>query len=237
LVAKIAWQAHDAATSLKLVEKGLPKEDFAVAALIDFPIQITAGWLAARWSVGDQPLRPWLHAWWFRVGFAAAGMLVVSTFRPPVSWTWMGMVIIFVVLGGFSSTIQFVGISAFHTRISDPAIGGTYMTMLNTAANLGGTWPGFFVLRGIDYFTVATCKVKEQGSEVLIKASECVSEHGKGQCTALGGECVTERDGYYIVSTFCIIIGIIIFLTFTRPTALALQALPISKWRVSHQSR
>jgi len=27
------------------------------------------------------------------------------------------------------STIQFVGISAFHTRISDPAIGGTYMTV------------------------------------------------------------------------------------------------------------
>lgn len=26
-------------------------------------------------------------------------------------------------------TIQFVGISAFHTRISDPLIGGTYMTV------------------------------------------------------------------------------------------------------------
>ena len=28
-----------------------------------------------------------------------------------------------------ASTIQFVGISAFHTRISDPLIGGTYMTV------------------------------------------------------------------------------------------------------------
>jgi hypothetical protein len=43
--------------------------------------------------------------------------------------------------------------------------------MLNTASNLGGTWPGFFVLRGIDYFTVATCNIKKQGSEVLIKGS------------------------------------------------------------------
>lgn len=102
MVAKIAWQAHDAATSLKLVEKGLPKEDFAVAALIDFPIQITAGWLAASWSVGSQPLRPWLYAWRFRVGFAIIGMLLVSTFRPPVTWTWMAVVIIFVVLAGFS---------------------------------------------------------------------------------------------------------------------------------------
>lgn len=29
----------------------------------------------------------------------------------------------------FCRTIQFVGISAFHTRISDPLIGGTYMTV------------------------------------------------------------------------------------------------------------
>lgn len=27
------------------------------------------------------------------------------------------------------STVQFVGISAFHTRVSDPLIGGTYMTV------------------------------------------------------------------------------------------------------------
>lgn len=101
-VAKIAWQAHDAASSLKLVEKGLPKEDFAVAALIDFPIQITAGWLAARWSVGDKPLRPWMYAWWVRAGFAALAMVVVSTFRPPVTWGWMSIVIVFVVLAGFS---------------------------------------------------------------------------------------------------------------------------------------
>jgi PAT family acetyl-CoA transporter-like MFS transporter 1 len=26
---------------------------------------------------------------------------------------------------------------AFHAKISDPAIGGTYMTLLNTLANLG----------------------------------------------------------------------------------------------------
>lgn len=26
---------------------------------------------------------------------------------------------------------------AFHARVADPSIGGTYMTLLNTAANLG----------------------------------------------------------------------------------------------------
>lgn len=48
----------------------------------------------------------------------------------------------------FERTVQFVGISAFHTRVSDPLIGGTYMTLLNTFTNLGGTWPKYFVLKG-----------------------------------------------------------------------------------------
>ena len=32
---------------------------------------------------------------------------------------------------------MFVSQMAFHAKISDPAIGGTYMTLLNTVANLG----------------------------------------------------------------------------------------------------
>jgi hypothetical protein len=63
--------------------------------------------------------------------------------------------------------VQFVGITAFHTQIADPLIGGTYMTvsfdfccsqsavftdlvvrvqLLNTVSNLGGTWPKVTVI-------------------------------------------------------------------------------------------
>ena len=35
---------------------------------------------------------------------------------------------------------------ALFNRVADPRIGGTYMTMLNTLANLGGQWPGTLVL-------------------------------------------------------------------------------------------
>jgi hypothetical protein len=34
----------------------------------------------------------------------------------------------FVVAAGLYSTVQFVGVTAFHTQIADPLIGGTYMT-------------------------------------------------------------------------------------------------------------
>jgi Acetyl-coenzyme A transporter 1 len=64
----------------------------------------------------------------------------------------------------YCSTTQFICSGAFNARISDPLIGGTYITvcvlylrrghllkrsqLLNTVVNLGGTWPKFFVLRG-----------------------------------------------------------------------------------------
>ena len=48
--------------------------------------------------------------------------------------------------GAAASAVMFVAQMAFFNRVSDPKIGGTYMTMLNTISNLGGQWPGTFVL-------------------------------------------------------------------------------------------
>jgi hypothetical protein len=53
--------------------------------------------------------------------------------------------------------------------------------------------------------------------------SECVSSEAKKECSASGGECVVERDGYYVVSIICIIVGVTIWVAFVRPTALKLQ--------------
>lgn len=45
-----------------------------------------------------------------------------------------------VVLHEVSSNCMFVAQMAFFSRISDPVIGGTYMTLLNTIANVGAKW-------------------------------------------------------------------------------------------------
>ena len=47
-----------------------------------------------------------------------------------------------IAVGGVASAAMFVAQMAFFNRVSDPKIGGTYMTMLNTISNLGGQWPG-----------------------------------------------------------------------------------------------
>ena len=108
--------------------------------------------------------------------------------------------------------------------------------LLNTVSNLGGTWPRYFVLQGVDGLTKATCHVASPGGslddEILISAHECVSDHGKAACADLGGRCITERDGYYATSTVCILLGVVLLFTFIQPTARKLQALPGAAWRV-----
>jgi PAT family acetyl-CoA transporter-like MFS transporter 1 len=103
--------------------------------------------------------------------------------------------------------------------------------LLNTFSNLGGTWPRFFVLKGVDYFTVATCEVpsalgtNDKASKLIVEVAECVSDHGKEACAAVGGACVTLQDGYYTVSAICVALGAVSVLLFIVPTAKRLEGM------------
>jgi MFS transporter, PAT family, solute carrier family 33 (acetyl-CoA transportor), member 1 len=102
-VCKIGFQANEAVTSLKMVEKGLEKEELALAVLIDFPCQIIGGYLTARWSKGDKPLRPWLLAYGVRLAFAALWPIVVHGFpTSPISNSYFSFLVAMTVVQGFA---------------------------------------------------------------------------------------------------------------------------------------
>jgi len=152
---------------------------------------------------------------------------------PPITTGFFAFLVLFRSLGEMASTTQFVCIGAFHARISDPVIGGTYITLVNTVSNLGSTWPRFFVLRAIDYFTIATCEVDGNSTSLTAQGVECVSEEGKALCSAAAGTCVMQRDGYYITTGICLVVGLLFIVAYVIPTAKRLQALPLTKWRVA----
>jgi len=104
IFAKVGFQANEAVTSLKMVEKGLGREDLAIAVLIDFPFQI----LEVGWQHGGpkatKPLRPWILAFWPRLGLHSLPTLMVYWFpAPPISMAFFTFVIIQTVLQSFSS--------------------------------------------------------------------------------------------------------------------------------------
>jgi PAT family acetyl-CoA transporter-like MFS transporter 1 len=108
MTCKIGSAAHDAATALKMVEKGLGKEDFAAAVLFDFPIQVIGGYLIARWSRGNRPLRPWIWAIWPRLLFALLAAVLLWKFpKPPITPAFFAFIVIFRSFGEMPTQVCF----------------------------------------------------------------------------------------------------------------------------------
>ena len=270
LVSKIAFQCNEAATNLKLLEKGFKREDLAVSVLIDVPFEIIFGYYVAKWSsdnnsgdknksdkenedIGNHDsvhgsklretqfkkmsfckkvqiilfgnntgvLTPWLYGFLGRLFAAILGSFVVAMFPSTgvVTRPYFIMIIIQHLMGSFMNTVQFVGISAFHTRVADPLLGGTYMTLLNTVSNFGGTWPRIIIMYLINWFTTYRCS---DGS--IVRGTP-------DQCLVNSPDAILIRDGYYTTNLICVILGIFIYIFVIRPNAQKLQKLPLSSWR------
>lgn len=132
LIAKLGFQANDGVTNLKLLDKGFSQEDLALTVLIDFPFELALGYYAGKWS-SSQPIRLWCWAFVGRLVAAAFAQFVVMIFPAGGVTTWyLVTVIVEHVFSTFMNTVMFVAVSAFHAKIADPVIGGTYMTLLAT---------------------------------------------------------------------------------------------------------
>ncbi|ERS99497.1 hypothetical protein HMPREF1624_04697 [Sporothrix schenckii ATCC 58251] len=240
LIAKIGFQANDGVTNLKLLEKGFGTDNLALTVLIDFPFEIGLGYYVGKWSQEFTPMRIWCWGFAGRLVAAVFAQLTVIFFPANgVNPLYLFIVILEHVMSTFMNTVMFVAVSAFHARIADPAIGGTYMTLLATVSNLGGTFPRYFVLRLVDYFTKATCHpgASEMAAKLkgplVTEAFSCAVQLEKERCVDGGGTCELERDGYYIVNILCVLVGTVAFTMFIRPQVLRLQALPLKAWRLS----
>jgi PAT family acetyl-CoA transporter-like MFS transporter 1 len=66
---------------------------------------------------------------------------------------------------------MFVAVMAFFARVSDPAVGGTYMTLLNTLCNLGGNWPTTLALWFVDSLTWRNCLGGTNADESCVGAA------------------------------------------------------------------
>ncbi len=68
-----------------------------------------------------------------RLVAAAFAQFTVMIFPSGGVTTWyLGTVIVEHLFSTFMNTVMFVSSAAFHAKIADPVIGGTYMTLLAT---------------------------------------------------------------------------------------------------------
>lgn len=103
LVSKIGFQISEV-TPLKLIEKGLPKEDLAFINLLNVPFELAGGWLAARWSRGNKPLKTWQRAFWarFLMGGIATALVWAFPSNGQVSYTYFSGIVAVTLLASFA---------------------------------------------------------------------------------------------------------------------------------------
>uniref|UniRef100_A0A8D8UEW4 Acetyl-coenzyme A transporter 1 n=1 Tax=Cacopsylla melanoneura TaxID=428564 RepID=A0A8D8UEW4_9HEMI len=195
LTCKIGFSASDAITSLKLIEAGVPKEKFAIMAVPLVPLQIVLPLLLSKYTVGARPMDIYIRA----IPYSCC-------------------------IHQVSLYAMFVASMAFFARVSDPGVGGTYMTLLNTLSNLGSNWPNTVALWLVDALTWKQCTGDESNT--------CSDPALVTACEAGQGKCVTQLDGYYIEILLCSVIGYL-WLFWGKRTIHHLQSRSSSAWQVS----
>lgn len=178
---------------LKAVEFGLSKQTTALLSpTIVLPLGIIVPIVATKYWLGH-PLKQFMFAYKFRVTFVAlVDVLMLLAVRSFLGGS--GLILGFgmgtsraifwallIASTAFQATVhslQFNAQMTFFAHRVDPAIGGSYMTLLNTFGNLGGTWPSSFIMYLIGQFTIPPdCSVGDDGVEV------CTG--GRGKCIQL----------------------------------------------------
>lgn len=237
----------------------MPKEHMAALGAAITPIEILLPLLVSRWTAGPRPLQLCVDAYLPRmaIGLVGSGLVYAAMVSLELKaefaanewpWRFYGLMVIAMLLHGVAMTAMFVSQMAFFAQISDPAMGGTYMTLLNTFSNLGSKWPNMLVLSLVDFATV------KEGREACTKPVLGMANRteASAQCAALKAEgckwfkdmnaaafwaapdaCdATRYDGFFVLTAACTAMGGLWFAT-NGSRLQRLQELPDSAWRVA----
>ena len=192
-VSKIAFAPGDAMNNLKIQGKGMPKEHMAIFGTFLGIISILLPGFIAKKTAGQRPFQLFTGLYIPRLLLNIIVAFIIYFAPTPVHDATIPLplwyyVIVFAayVLVAILSTAMFLGQVGLFAKISDPRLGGTYMTLLNTVANLAFKWPSTLVYFLVDIFTRQSMEVASDGTK----------------------KTTITMDGYYPTVFVCALIGI-----------------------------
>jgi MFS transporter, PAT family, solute carrier family 33 (acetyl-CoA transportor), member 1 len=170
LTSKIAFAATEAISLIKLQEAGMPKQHIGYMATLVGVFAVIIPGFVKDYTAGKTPFQLFTKLYVPRLCLNA--LMVAVIYGSPKPWPetfTFGKIVFYVGLLLISlcqtvvSTAMFVGQVGLFAKISDPRIGGTYMTLLNTVANLAFKWP-----LSCSYFIIDLLTSKDADGQYIV---------------------------------------------------------------------
>jgi len=243
LTCKAAMGVFDTVSTIELVEAGVPNDHIALLSSALFPVSLlTQVYISGKYFAGSggeggkesKALTLWVECYPSRLVLGALGLalvLIVPYYKTP-SGLPLALYAVMFFLAALESMLRgtmFVAQMAFYNRVSDPAIGGTYMTMLNTISNLGSAWPNTAALWIVGATTVKRCVPRACPDSIMKRLSEGIGTQG-ADC---GCDDVKVVNGFVVTVVISLVVGVLWYSKFRKRVA-ALQELPAASWLAAH---
>jgi len=214
LTARFGFSATDSASSLKLIDAGISKDDIMITVTGMYAIKFIMPIFVSKYITGPKAMDHYLTMTPIRLIWNITHMVFIyytpslinnnGVTKIPVYYYCL-LAFIFAVTE-MLSFFMLLALYAFFCRLSDPCFGGTYMALFNTFYFLGWLLPHTLVLKMIDFLTFSTCSNDTQNG--------CITSDLKNVCVANGGSCRVYVDGYHITVAICIVIGSLWYFAF-----------------------
>lgn len=240
----IAFSAAETLTTLKLLERGVPKQHMATLSACMTPISVFLPVYISRWTGGARPLDCITSTWMFRA-FAALGASAVVLCVPEnigdgsIQWGYYAALFLWLSVYAGLNTVHFVSFMAFYSRVSDADMGGTYMTLLNTVSNLGFKWVETSMMFAIDAVSSKQCVGGEVGGVpggafafgARSEMPSCTGDALSEACVRGGGKCVNGDAPFHVAVALTPVIAFL-WLSVARRHIDGLQTGGMAKWKV-----
>eukprot|EP01127_Copromyxa_protea_P012111 TRINITY_DN3119_c0_g1_i7.p1 TRINITY_DN3119_c0_g1~~TRINITY_DN3119_c0_g1_i7.p1 ORF type:complete len:401 (+),score=42.42 TRINITY_DN3119_c0_g1_i7:100-1302(+) len=206
----------------------MPQHVFAEISVVSFILEMLVMWFMNK-KIQGSPLSLYLSGYSLMLVWALMSILAAWVITPEYAGEEIVGGGVFVLSGfllGFRvlAMIMFLCLGSFFTSISDSSIGGTYLTLVNTVTNLGGTWPQTIIPAAVDWLSLSYCRNQNTGINLGENCARSTRD-----CSSQDGVCVITFDGFYIVCLVSIVIGV--FSTvFMKKTLIPLQNTHSSHW-------
>eukprot|EP00606_Chrysophyceae_sp_TOSAG23-5_P001300 GSChrysophyteH2.ASY1.ANO1.618.1 assembled CDS len=183
LTVKMSFAPADSVAIFEMQEHGMPKADWATFSPVTMVIGLVLPALIANW-VSRDPLHALKLAIPLKLCTTALYWVIVNAVPAAYAsedgpgYDFFAVFLVVMVLHTAFDVLIFSAFMSFFNKISDPIIGGTYMTFLNSASNLGYKWTNTLVVW-------------------------CTGRVSNFTSTYIGG----DMDGYTIITIVCVSFG------------------------------